>query len=576
MPADTESPVKDTQQVASAAKGAKSAYDTGKAIKTTAQVASAAAKGGTGPVGWVMLAKQLAPTIKKLQQKMRKAIAGAVALGLYLLYLLALKIAGLLAGLAFGAITGLPLLAVPVVGPFLYAGWVGYWGIRGFMKPVETIHLATHPWEPITNAWNYVKGGFQQAGGGVSSGISGAGSAVGGGIASAFGAVGSFFTGLAAATWNGIVGAGGTIAGAVAGTGGAIWGALGSLSIPTSVTTIPIAAGLGSVVVGGTIVGITTATSFFDPSREIPQEIPVLVGDNDAFTITKTVTPTALDNDALSSTVEITFTITLEAKSSRLLNITITDNLTVTSGSGTITINNDSDGNSISPPCGGVPGSTLAANTTWTCQFKIQTRPNWQDSLVNNAVTVTATPEGALEPVLDNADAALPIGNAPVAAQGCPHGWPTTGVITQGPEVGSHLTPLPHGNEAIDIGTSVGTPVYATVTGTILYTAGGGVNQETAIIPAQPCVNPAGGILGRIFYFHMSSINVSTGDQVNWGDRIGNSGNAGSGPHLHYQFNDSNTPRVFKIEVPYIPQALSRRDCSSSGFDCGVIITSAP
>ncbi len=585
MPAQTESPVKDTQQVAGAAKGAKSAYDTAKTAKTVIQAASAGAKAGSGPAGWILLAKQLAPTIKKFQAKARKMLAGAVAFGLYLLYLLALKIAGLLAGLAFGAITGLPLL---IVFPPAYFAWTAYWGYRGWTHPLETIHLATHPWalitKPLTTAWNLVKGGFSRAGEGVSGGASNVGGAIQSGISSGFGSIGSaigsaagavggFFTGLAAATWNGLVGAGGAIAGGIASAAGGLWGALSNLSIPTSATTVPIAAGLGSIAVGGTIVGITTATSFFDPSREIPQDIPVLVGDNEAFTISKTVSPTRLDNEALSGNPEITFNITLEAKSNRLLNITITDNLTVTSTAGTITVNRDINNNPISPPCGGL--NALNANTTWTCQFKVRTQPNWRDSLVNNAVTVSATAEGALEPTLDSADAALAIGNAPIVGDSCPSGWPMTGNIQQGPDgTATHN----QGYEAIDIGNFEGTPIYATFSGTIHYTSSAsGSNQSLKLVPLGDCIHArTNNRLIDVRYVHLSLMIANDGQVVNRGDLIAESGRYISNPHLHYNFNPSPPSpfnRDFPIEPPYIPLPVDR-DCTGES-DCNMSITAS-
>jgi len=175
-----------------------------------------------------------------------------------------------------------------------------------------------------------------------------------------------------------------------------------------------------------------------------------------------------------------------------------------------------------------------------------------------------------------------PPGGPPV--EGCPSGWPTTGNITQGPEAGSHLTPLPNGNEGIDIGTNQGTLVYATVSGTILYHGGAGSNQELAIKinPACDGPNTGGGVLEEIYYFHLSSVCAtpficySPGDPVPAGAPIGRTGQSNNFDHLHYQFNRSNTPRTFQLEAPYIPQNVTRNCSDLEGRPCNINITSAP
>src|SRR3990167_9901415 len=182
------------QDIKNAANAAKGEVDTAQTAKTavkTVKLATTAAKAGAGPAGWLMLAAQFAPQINQLASRIRKIAAGIGAYLLYLLLKLALKIAGLITGLAFGAITGLPLLVIPVAGPFLYAGWVGYWGFRGWINPLGTMHLATHPWELVTKplaqgfgygkgAFNTVTGGPIEVGGGIFNAGAGAVSAVGG------------------------------------------------------------------------------------------------------------------------------------------------------------------------------------------------------------------------------------------------------------------------------------------------------------------------------------------------------------------------------------------------------------
>src|SRR3989338_3015618 len=161
------------QDIKKAAGAAKGAVDTAQTVKTavkTVKLASTGAKAGAGPAGWLMLAAQFAPQINQLANRLKKIAEGIGAYLLYLLLKFALKIAGLLTGLAFGAVSGLPLLAIPVAGPFLYAGWTAYWGFRGWVDPLGTIHLATHPWElvtkPLAQGWSWGKGAFNTVTGG--------------------------------------------------------------------------------------------------------------------------------------------------------------------------------------------------------------------------------------------------------------------------------------------------------------------------------------------------------------------------------------------------------------------------
>src|SRR3972149_9330198 len=195
------------QDIKNAANTAKGAVNTAQTVKTavkTVKLATTAAKAGAGPAGWLMLAAQFAPQISQLADRLKKIAAGIGAYLFYLLLKLALKIAGLLTGLAFGAVSGLPLLAVPVAGPFLYAGWTAYWGFRGWVDPLGTMHLATHPWEifnkPLSwgkNAFNTVTGGPIEVGGGILNAGAGVVSAVGNAIAGVVTAAWNFGAGFA-------------------------------------------------------------------------------------------------------------------------------------------------------------------------------------------------------------------------------------------------------------------------------------------------------------------------------------------------------------------------------------------
>lgn len=87
------------------------------------------------------------------------------------------------------------------------------------------------------------------------------------------------------------------------------------------------------------------------------------------------------------------------------------------------------------------------------------------------------------------------------------------------------------GHQAIDIGVSEGTSVYASDTGTVTYAAWSVYCYGNLVV-----VNH-GGTGHETFYAHLSSIGVTPGQVVEKGQYLGASGNTGcsSGPHLHYE-----------------------------------------
>lgn len=167
------------------------------------------------------------------------------------------------------------------------------------------------------------------------------------------------------------------------------------------------------------------------------------------------------------------------------------------------------------------------------------------------------------------ARAIVQIGNV---SSTCPRGWATTGMITQGP-MGhtSHGDPPvligPGGYEAIDIGTPIGTPVYATVNGTVkVDKTHGALDQRIAVTPNCPG-------LTIVYYWHLSEVDVADGDNVIFAQKIGLSGYEGTGAHTHYQFNPE-FDRTYSIsDPPHVPVSVPRY-CDPD--PCGITITSAP
>lgn len=124
--------------------------------------------------------------------------------------------------------------------------------------------------------------------------------------------------------------------------------------------------------------------------------------------------------------------------------------------------------------------------------------------------------------------------------------WPsdsTTITSTFGPR----SAPLPgastnHG--AVDIGTPIGTNVYACESGTIetATNAGNAGNMVT--------INHGNGFVSK--YMHLSEFKVKKGETVNKGQIIALSGNTGNstGPHLHFQLEKDGT-KVDPLDYKY-------------------------
>lgn len=92
----------------------------------------------------------------------------------------------------------------------------------------------------------------------------------------------------------------------------------------------------------------------------------------------------------------------------------------------------------------------------------------------------------------------------------------------------------PH--EGTDLAAPVGTPIYATADGTVIF-AGWSSGYGRLIK-----IRHEFGIETR--YAHLNKIRISVGQRVSQGERIGDMGNSGrsTGPHLHYEVITSGKP----------------------------------
>lgn len=105
-----------------------------------------------------------------------------------------------------------------------------------------------------------------------------------------------------------------------------------------------------------------------------------------------------------------------------------------------------------------------------------------------------------------------------------------TGVFIR-PNNGGRITQTYwYGHQALDIGLTEGTPIYAADTGTVTYATWSPYCYGNLIV-----IDHGNGF--ETFYAHLSGFNVVAGQIVYKGNLIGYSGNTGcsSGPHLHVE-----------------------------------------
>lgn len=92
-------------------------------------------------------------------------------------------------------------------------------------------------------------------------------------------------------------------------------------------------------------------------------------------------------------------------------------------------------------------------------------------------------------------------------------------------------------HQGVDIANSVGTPINAAASGYVTYT--GSMGSYGNVIMMTHSIN---GQTHSTVYAHLSTINVSVGQSVSQGSRIGGMGNTGrsTGPHLHFEIHVGN------------------------------------
>ncbi len=136
-------------------------------------------------------------------------------------------------------------------------------------------------------------------------------------------------------------------------------------------------------------------------------------------------------------------------------------------------------------------------------------------------------------------------------------GWPTTGIITQGPEGGTDHGPL-HLN-ALDIANTGSPPVHSAFDGIVSEvhdcSADGDCSRGWGGYGNSVQIKNSEGVIA--LYGHLSVIEVSVGQNVSKGDEIGLMGTTGvsSGTHLHFEL------RGAPMAPPYIPEPITPSNC---------------
>lgn len=96
-----------------------------------------------------------------------------------------------------------------------------------------------------------------------------------------------------------------------------------------------------------------------------------------------------------------------------------------------------------------------------------------------------------------------------------------------------------HGYNGVDIGASLGTPIYAAAGGTVIVARSGGWNAGYGNYVVISHLNGT-----QTLYAHMSKVYVYQGQMVERGDTIGTVGSTGksTGPHLHFEVRGAKNP----------------------------------
>lgn len=172
------------------------------------------------------------------------------------------------------------------------------------------------------------------------------------------------------------------------------------------------------------------------------------------------------------------------------------------------------------------------------------------DITLYNGITETETLAGGDKLIIPGADMADEGGDKPASNLSSAVAKDTNYYATHPIQglAGYFINPLPTGHKTqglhgpgyrgIDIGAPIGTPIYASASGTVLIAKTGwsGGYGNMAIIQ-----HPNG---TKTLYAHMSRLGTKTGASVSQGEVIGYVGSTGrsTGPHLHFEVFNAKNP----------------------------------
>lgn len=99
-------------------------------------------------------------------------------------------------------------------------------------------------------------------------------------------------------------------------------------------------------------------------------------------------------------------------------------------------------------------------------------------------------------------------------------------------------------HNGVDYGAPIGTPIWASKTGTVIFAGWKGGYGNTVVI------HHAGGV--STLYAHMSKLTVEDGSYVTQGEVIGLVGSTGwsTGPHLHFEVRRNGDPADPELFLP--------------------------
>lgn len=155
----------------------------------------------------------------------------------------------------------------------------------------------------------------------------------------------------------------------------------------------------------------------------------------------------------------------------------------------------------------------------------------------------------------------------------CQGGWPTTGVVRQGPAGrASHaILTQPAGRYAVDIAAPLGTPVYSTFTGKVVVICKEGcADNRGRFVEIAPSRGVGGSEISessRVRYLHFSQVaeRLSVGSQIQPGDilgYVGDSGAASGAYHLHFDLLN------MAFGPPNLPVQIQPPNCDDPTVKC--------